>query len=62
LETFKPGMQLAVSRSEKETIKMVDYYLSHHDERMSIALEGQKEVYTNHTYSHSAAEILKIVG
>ncbi len=62
LETFKPGMQLAVSRSEKETIRMVDYYLSHHDERMNIALEGQKEVYTNHTYSHSAAEILKIVG
>ncbi len=61
IKTFKPGRNLAVSRSEEETLRMVDYYLSHEDERVKIALKGQKEVYANHTYSHRAAEILKVV-
>jgi len=61
LETFTPGKHLAVTSSAGETLEMVDYYLRHEDEREQIAREGQKEVYTNHTYNHRAAEILKFV-
>ncbi|WP_176541432.1 MULTISPECIES: glycosyltransferase [unclassified Bacillus (in: firmicutes)] len=61
-ETFIPGKHLVCSQSPKETVELVDYYLKHEEERKKIALSGQKEVYTNHTYKHRAEEILKIVG
>ncbi|WP_066634992.1 CgeB family protein [Desulfolucanica intricata] len=58
LENFVAGKHLIVSRSADETLRLIDHYLSNEEERMKIALEGQMEVYTNHTYSHRAAEII----
>ncbi|HEY3363471.1 MAG TPA: glycosyltransferase [Symbiobacteriaceae bacterium] len=53
---FTHGQHLVCSRSPAETISLVDYYLSHPQERAHIAAEGQREVYTRHTYLHRAAE------
>jgi spore maturation protein CgeB len=61
-ETFIPGKHLVCSRSARETLSIIDYFLKNENERKKIALAGQKEVYTKHTYRHRAKEILKIVG
>lgn len=61
-ETFIPGKHLACSASSEETLEKIDYFLKHEEERKNIALLGQKEVYSNHTYTHRAEEILKVVG
>ena len=61
-ENFIPGKHLVCSQSPEETVELIDYYLKHEEERKTIALSGQKEVYTNHTYKHRAEEILKVVG
>lgn len=62
LETFIPGKHLAVSRSEDETLRLVDYYLAHEDERIKISSMGQAEVYSFHTYSQRAEKILQVIG
>jgi spore maturation protein CgeB len=61
LRCFKPGKHLVVSRSEEETVSLVDYYLRHEEERKEIALQGQREVYQRHTYRHRALTVLKAV-
>ncbi|MFK2826128.1 glycosyltransferase [Bacillus sp. B190/17] len=60
-ETFIPGKHLVCSHSPEETIELVNYYLKHEEERKAIAHLGQKEVYSRHTYTHRAAEILRVV-
>lgn len=63
LEKFKPGKHLAVTCSEDETLRLVDYYLTQDEKREKIALAGQREVYSYHnTYSERAARILKLTG
>ena len=61
LYDFRPGKHLVVSRSEEETVRLVDYYLEHEEERMQISLQGQREVYARHTYRHRALEVLKAI-
>lgn len=58
---FRPGKHLVVSRSEEETLDLVDYYLRHEDERKEISRQGQKEVYAKHTYRYRALEVLKAI-
>lgn len=60
-ELFIPKKHLVCSSSPKETLKLVDYYLTHENERKTIAKLGQKEVYSKHTYTHRAKEILNVV-
>ena len=63
LEKFEPGKHLAVTRSEDETLRMVDFYLEQDEKRKEIALAGQQEVYSYHnTYGDRAAQILKFTG
>jgi len=62
LNTFIPEKHLAVSRSAEETLRVVNYYLGHDEERKIIACKGQQEVYDNYTYSHRATEILRAIG
>lgn len=63
LEKFKPGEHLVVTRSEDETLRMVDSYLEQDEKRKKIALAGQREVYSYHnTYNDRAAQILEFTG
>ncbi|MBM7855535.1 spore maturation protein CgeB [Desulfohalotomaculum tongense] len=55
---FQPGKHLAVSGSEKETLKIVDYYLKHEAERKKIACRGRRLVTEKFTYRHRAKELL----
>ncbi|GBF33458.1 hypothetical protein DCCM_2559 [Desulfocucumis palustris] len=61
IKNFKNGKHLVISRSEKETLRLVDYYLGHEEERKKIAWQGQREVYLKHTYRHRALEMLKSI-
>lgn len=49
---FNNHEHLVWSNSPKETIELVDYYLSHNKEREEIAKQGQEEVLNKHTYAH----------
>ncbi|CUH95081.1 hypothetical protein P22_1150 [Propionispora sp. 2/2-37] len=61
LEKFTPGKHLVVAQSEEDTLRLVDYYLKQGNERETIALQGQREVYSyQNTYTDRAAQILKI--
>lgn len=56
---FKDGEHIVYSHSPEETIKYVDYYLSHDEERELIAKKGQEEVYKNHNCTLRAREALR---
>jgi spore maturation protein CgeB len=40
---------------------LVEYYLKHEDERLKIALAGQKKVHSHHTWDHRAEELIKLL-
>lgn len=54
---FKNHEHLVWSKSSEETIALVDYYLSHDEERETIARNGQVEVYKKHTYDYRMREL-----
>lgn len=57
-QMFRHREHLAMSGSPEETVMLVDYYLSHPEERARIAAAGQAEVHARHTYAHRARELL----
>ncbi|MBN1577550.1 MAG: glycosyltransferase [Chitinispirillaceae bacterium] len=59
--TSGPAREIAVFRSRKELIELVDYYLAHEDERLAIAQRGLKKVVTRHTYDHRIAEMFRVI-
>jgi len=60
LETvFENGKHLVWFKSEAEALELVQYYLSHEDERGRIAAAGRKEVLANHTWDVRIAAMLE---
>lgn len=58
---FKHGEHIIYTNSPKETLKYVEYYLSHPEERENIAARGQNEVYRNHNCIIRARRALKVL-
>lgn len=58
---FKNHKHLVWTRSRKETIDLVDYFLAHPEKREAIAREGRQEVLSKHTYYHRVDAILKVL-
>ena len=54
---FKPGQDIIVSSSPRETIELVNHYHKNPDERDNIKTLGKK-VIENHTYMHRAEYII----
>jgi spore maturation protein CgeB len=54
---FKPGQDLVVSSSPKETLELVNYYLNHPNECKRIGEKGKNAI-KNHTYKHRANYII----
>ncbi|MFS0907747.1 glycosyltransferase [Priestia aryabhattai] len=54
---FKPGQDLVVSSSPKETLELVNYYLNHPNECKRIGERGKNAI-KNHTYKHRANYII----
>ncbi|PKG21760.1 CgeB family protein [Niallia nealsonii] len=57
-ELFKPGKDLIVSSSKEETLRLVDYYLNHPEERTKISLQGHKSV-SKHSYRKRAKQVIQ---
>ncbi|QXE18945.1 glycosyltransferase [Clostridium sp. 001] len=59
-QLFKNGRDLVISSSEEETLKLVDYYLSHPKEREKIRKNGRKAVECC-SYKYKAEYIIKVL-
>ncbi len=58
-EYFEDGKDLVCYRTEHECAEMIDYYLTHDQERESIAGNGHKKVSLFHTYDLRVSQMLK---
>jgi len=58
-ELFQDKKHLVLYDNEKDLLEKIDYYLKNESEREEIALIGQKEVHSKHTYEHRTEEVLK---
>ncbi len=56
---FRDRKELAVYHSPREMFELMDYYLTHEEERRRIAQAGQTLVMQRHTYRHRAEEITR---
>ena len=57
-ELLEPGREVAVYRSPAEAREMAGYFLSHPEERASIAARGRERVLREHTYLHRMKTLL----
>jgi spore maturation protein CgeB len=58
---FEPGKDLAVYESFSDCEKKAEYYLTHEDERRTIAENGFRKVKQFHTYGIRVSQMLQIV-
>lgn len=61
-DLFEPGREVVAYRSTEECVELIDYYLSHEEERAAIARAGQARTLREHTYRHRMQELLELVG
>ncbi|GJQ60336.1 MAG: hypothetical protein SCALA701_31370 [Candidatus Scalindua sp.] len=62
LTLFRSGEHLVCFQKIAEVKDLVEYYLTHHQEREEIAQKGYREVVGKHTYVHRVEELLKAIG
>ncbi len=60
-EMFDPGTEVVAYRSAQECVELIHYYLTHEDERETIARAGQRRTLSEHTYYHRMQELVDIV-
>lgn len=60
-ELFVPGEDLAVYHNQQELEELVEYYLTHEEERERIARNGQKKVLENHGYSIKLTKAFQMI-
>lgn len=58
---YKPGEEIATYSSPEEMIHMIQYYLSHENERREIAWNGLKRTLQEHTYPARIKQLLTII-
>jgi hypothetical protein len=59
---FEVGRECETFRTEEELLEKIHYYLTNPDERVAIALAGQKRTLREHLYSHRLARIKQVFG
>jgi len=60
-ECFEIGKECAVFESEQDLLEKIDHYLQHPEERVAIALAGQRRTLTEHLYSHRLMTLIEKV-
>jgi spore maturation protein CgeB len=58
---FRDGEHLRVYHNPKELFALIDYYLSHDQERELIAQKGYNMVISKHTYDNRVREMLEYI-
>lgn len=61
-EIFQPGKHLITYNYDEDAIPLIEYYLTHNEERENIAISGMQEVLSKHTYLHRVREMLSMIG
>lgn len=56
---FEPGVDYVFYTSQEELVDLTEYYLTHEDERLTIAHNGYQKVKANHTYRDRIETIIK---
>ena len=57
-DCYVPGEDFVFYESKEDLLAKIDYYLTHEDERKTIAESGFNRTAAHHTYEHRIAEIL----
>lgn len=60
-ELFVPGEELVFYHDEQELEELVEYYLTHEEERERIAKNGQKKVLEKYTYDKELPQVIDCV-
>ena len=60
-ENFEIGKECAVFKDESDLLDKIEYYLAHSDERVAIALAGQKRTLSQHLYSNRLRTLLELL-
>lgn len=60
-EFFQDRKHFVLYKNKSEIQGLIEYYLSHEDERLAISREGQREVLAKHTYRHRMETMLKVL-
>ena len=60
-EYFEIGKDLETYESMEELEQKVQYYLTHEEERVEIAIRGYEKVAAHHTYEQRIAEMIRIL-
>lgn len=60
-EFFEAGKDYVYYLDNNDLLEKAEYYLSHDEERMTIARNGYEKVRENHTYKHRIQKILQLV-
>lgn len=60
-EYFEIGKDLEVYESMEELEQKVQYYLTHEEERIEIAISGYEKVSQHHTYEQRLAQMIRIL-
>jgi len=60
-ELFVPGEEIVLYHNEEELLQLVDYYLTHEEERKIIARNGQRKVLAYHTLHIRFQRIMELV-
>ena len=58
---FVDRRHLVIYRTPAELFPLIDYYLTHDEERRAIAQKGSALVLAQHTYAHRLQQLLSIV-
>jgi spore maturation protein CgeB len=58
---FEPGKEVIAYNSAAEAAELIEYYLTHEEERQAIAQAGQARTLREHTYRHRMEEFVGIV-
>lgn len=58
---FEIGKDLEAYESQEELLQKVQYYLSHEEERIEIAIHGYEKTARLHSYEHRLAEMIRIL-
>ncbi len=60
-ELFVPGKEIVMYHDEEEMLQLVEYYLTHEQEREEIARNGQRKVLAYHDFHSRLEKIMEIV-
>ncbi len=60
-ELFEVGQEIVVFQDDKDLLGRIDYYLAHEEERIAIAVAGQRRTLREHTYIQRAQRIVEVI-